>query len=98
MQGVIALFDSDDKLVLCNSRYGEIVARVVPGLLRPGIPFERIVREGAGKGLYGETEGDFERVIAKRLEDQRNLPSVRHQRNTYCPRLDITGYCPRNNH
>ncbi|MEE8499648.1 MAG: PAS domain S-box protein, partial [Kiloniellales bacterium] len=76
----IALFDRDDKLVLYNSRYGEIVDRVVPGLLQPGIPFERIVREGAGKGLYGEAEDDIERWVSQRLEDHRNLPSVRQHR------------------
>ena len=76
----IALFDGDDKLVLYNTRYDEIVSRVVPGLLRPGIPFERIEREGAGKGLYGEAEEDVERMVAQRLEDHRNLPSVRQYR------------------
>ena len=72
----IALFDRDDKLVLFNSRYSEIVGRFVPGLLQPGILFERIVREGALKGLYGEAEDDIERLVAQRLEDHRNLPSV----------------------
>jgi PAS domain S-box-containing protein len=76
----IALFDKDDKLVLYNSRYGEIVGRVVPGLLRPGIPLERIVREGARKGLYGVAEEEIERVVAQRLEDHRNLPMVRQHR------------------
>ncbi len=73
----IALFDGDDKLVLHNSRYGEIVDRVVPGLLQPGIPFERIVREAAGKGFYVEAEGGNERWVSQRLEDHRNLPSMR---------------------
>ena len=76
----IALLDSEDCLVLCNTRYREFVDRVVPGLLRPGIPFERIVREGARKGLYGESEEDIERMVAQRLEDHRNLPMVRQHR------------------
>ena len=63
-----------------NSRYGEIVDRVVPGLLQPGISFERIVREGASKGLYGEPEDGVERWVSQRLEDHRNLPSVRQHR------------------
>ncbi len=73
----IALFDREDRLVLCNSRYEEFVGRVVPGLLHTGILFERIVREGASKGLYGETEEGIERMVAQRLEDHRNLPMVR---------------------
>ncbi|MEE8455879.1 MAG: PAS domain S-box protein, partial [Limibaculum sp.] len=76
----IALFDKGDKLVLSNSRYREIVDRVVPGLLQPGIPFERIVREGARKGLYDVAEQDIERMVAQRLEDHHNLPSVRQHR------------------
>jgi PAS domain S-box-containing protein len=76
----IALFDSEDRLVLCNTRYREFVDRVVPGLLQPGILFERIVREGSAKGLYGEAEEGIERVVAQRLEDHRNLPMVRQHR------------------
>ena len=76
----IALFGRDDKLVLSNTRYREIVERVVPGLLRPGIPFERIVREGARKGLYGAIEKDIEPMVAQRLDDHRNLQMVRQHR------------------
>jgi len=73
----IALWDTEDRLVLFNENYRQRVEATVPGLLRTGIGFEEFVREGMARGLYGVNEEDQERFIQQRLEDHRNPPSSR---------------------
>ncbi len=51
-----ALWDPEDRLILCNERF----RRFYPGLydlLRPGLPFEELVREGHTRGVLTEPEG-----------------------------------------
>jgi PAS domain S-box-containing protein len=73
----IALFDVDDRLVLCNTRYRETLARLAPGVVQEGVTFEEIVRQGAQVGLYGQTDERLSEFVEKRLADHRALPSVR---------------------
>ena len=47
-----ALYDADDRLVLCNSRYREIMYPGIADVVVPGTPFETIVR-GAARARSG---------------------------------------------
>jgi len=61
-----ALWDADDRLVICNRRYREMFAYAAD-LMRPGATFESIVRATVLRGAIPEAVGCEEAWIAKRL-------------------------------
>jgi len=65
------LFDADDRLVMCNSRYREIHART-PQSLIPGRRFEEILHDVAASGEVTVPDGDTDGYILRRLERHRN--------------------------
>mgnify|MGYP002725605510 CR=1 FL=1 len=69
-----ALFDSDDRLVLCNNQYRNVNPLVME-LAVPGARFEDIVRELAKAGHYGSAVQGDEDWIKERMELHRNAPS-----------------------
>src|SRR3954454_2225794 len=61
-----ALFDAEDRLVLCNDRYRELY----PGLAdmtAPGTPFAAIVRAAAERGLVRAAAGRAEEWLQRRV-------------------------------
>jgi class 3 adenylate cyclase/HAMP domain-containing protein len=67
-----ALYDDEDRLELCNTRYQEML---YPGLGRriaPGTKFENIIRKVAESGLIPDAQGRTEEWVAERLEKHRN--------------------------
>ncbi|MEO3433665.1 PAS-domain containing protein [Inquilinus sp. CAU 1745] len=60
-----ALYDSDDRLVICNDQYRELNA-VTADLLVPGVRWEDFVREGARRGQYADAAGREEEWVAER--------------------------------
>lgn len=66
-----ALYDGEDKLVLSNSRYRELL---YAGLeeMTPGTTFEQIVRRSAEGGYIKDAEGRVEEWVAERLSRHRN--------------------------
>jgi len=74
------LFDVEDRLVVCNSRFRELY----PGLadiVVPGVAFETILRTVTERGILTDTAGRTEGWIRKRLEQHRNPggPLLHHQ-------------------
>ncbi len=65
------LFDAEDTLVLCNSRFMEILAPL-GDLVRPGASFTTLVRAAMDKGLIPAAVGDPGRWLAARLADHRD--------------------------
>lgn len=66
-----AVFDADDRLVLCNDRYKEHY----PGLadiFEPGVAFERIVRTAAARGIIDDSGERQEQWVRERLDRHRN--------------------------
>ena len=61
-----ALYDREDRLVLCNRRYRELFHRT-ESLMRPGVRFEELLRRGVELGEYPEAASDAERWLAERL-------------------------------
>lgn len=76
----IALFDADDRLVIYNQNYLRTVEVNAPGILRPGLPFEELIRQSASRGRYDVPPGELDAFVAQRLNDHRNLPSTRIHR------------------
>jgi signal transduction histidine kinase len=66
-----ALFDRDDRLVLCNSRYRDLLYPGMADVMEPGTPFETIVRRAAERGLVEEARGRVEEWVAERLASHR---------------------------
>jgi len=72
-----ALWDADERLVICNERYRKCYP-MISEMLVPGVPFEDIVRESFERGQYLVT-GSGERWIANRLENFRNPGRAQEQ-------------------
>jgi PAS domain-containing protein len=64
----IAIFDADDRLVLCNERYRAISA---PGakFLVPGARFEDLMRIGIRLGTFPAAAGNEDEWLRKRMAD-----------------------------
>ncbi|GAA0592533.1 PAS domain S-box protein [Caenispirillum bisanense] len=65
-----ALFDADDRLVLCNDRYRQMYPQLA-ALMEPGITFGAMVEEARRLGLFAQTGDDLDRWIARRLDEHR---------------------------
>ncbi len=52
-----ALYDAEDRLVLCNSRYREILYPGIADAVVPGAQFETIVRKAVKQGLVEDAKG-----------------------------------------
>jgi PAS domain S-box-containing protein len=66
----IALFGPDDRLVMSNRRYSEIF-RSVADLIKPGVPFETLIRTAAARKQNIEAIINPETWIERRLERHR---------------------------
>ncbi|MEE8211440.1 MAG: PAS-domain containing protein, partial [Acidiferrobacterales bacterium] len=66
-----ALFDKDDRLALCNSRYRELYPQLADVLVL-GTPFETIVRAVAERNLVRDPQGRVEEWFQKRMAQHRN--------------------------
>ena len=67
----IALFDADDRLVLCNSKFRELYAEVADAF-QPGASFAEILEIGAARGVITSAKGRRQQWIRERLARHRN--------------------------
>ncbi|NQV61263.1 MAG: PAS-domain containing protein, partial [Alphaproteobacteria bacterium] len=68
-----ALYDADERLVICNQPYRETLPRIAAlGLLTPGTTLEEIVRAGIKHGFTPTAYDNAEDYIATRMERFRN--------------------------
>ncbi len=65
------LYDSADRLVICNSRYKQVYAASVESIL-PGATFESILRFGIENGQYPDAKGREDEWLEERMEMHRN--------------------------
>ena len=71
LQEAFALFDADDRLVMCNGEF----RRLHPApdhFLEPGVSFEEMLRYGVESGKLVSAVGREEEHIQERLEQHRN--------------------------
>ena len=84
-----ALYDADDRLVVCNSRFKEMY--VGTGLeIKPGIPYETIVRKAAETGIVPLSPDQRDAFIAERLERHRNPKGAFEQQRSHGMWLKIS--------
>jgi class 3 adenylate cyclase/HAMP domain-containing protein len=62
-----AFYDPDDCLVLCNTRYKELLYPNTDMDIEPGTAFETIIREAAENGHIVDAEGRIDEWVAERL-------------------------------
>lgn len=74
----ICLFDHDDRYVLWNKKYSELYTDIAQHL-RPGIPFEDILRISLASGEMSEIADDEELWLKQRLEKFRQSASQEEQ-------------------
>lgn len=65
-----ALFDADDRLVLCNERYRTIYRESAPAI-RPGVAFIDVLRYGLAHGQYPQAAGREDAWLAERVQAHR---------------------------
>jgi diguanylate cyclase (GGDEF)-like protein len=73
-----ALFDADDRLVVCNARFRELYAASAPAVTI-GARFEDILRYGLARGQYPQAVGREEEWLAERLHRHLNPGSPQLQ-------------------
>ncbi len=74
-----ALYDPDDRLVLCNSRYRELYSGL--GIdVAPGVRHEDIVRAAAASGAIAEAKDRIEEWIAERVKQRHGGGVIIQQR------------------
>ena len=62
MSDGFVMWDADDRLVTCNSKYLELYEKSAP-FLRPGADFMTVMRKGAENGQYPQAEHDLESFL-----------------------------------
>ncbi|MEE8189570.1 MAG: response regulator [Kiloniellales bacterium] len=67
-----ALFDPEDRMILCNNRYRDLLYPGMQDLVQPGKAFEETLRSAAEKGLIHDAKGRVDEWVAERLERHRN--------------------------
>ncbi len=67
-----ALFDRDDRLVLCNSHYRNLFTGI-EDILQPGVAYESLIRTAADRGVWHGVEEHKEQWVAERLDAHRRL-------------------------
>lgn len=72
-------FDPEDRLVICNTRYQELLYQDTDRTIEPGTSFETIIRSAAENGRIVEAEGRIEEWIAERLVLHQNPGEPRIQ-------------------
>jgi adenylate cyclase len=74
-----AFYDTQDCLVICNSRYRELLYPGTDLPIEPGMEFAAIVRRAAENGLITDAEGRIEEWVAERVNMHRNPGKPRLQ-------------------
>jgi PAS domain S-box-containing protein len=75
-----SLYDPDDRLVLCNRKYGELLYSGADASVEPGSSFEAIIRGAAENGLIQDARGNVEEWVTGRIESHRNPGGTHLQR------------------
>jgi adenylate cyclase len=73
-----ALYDAEDRLVICNSRYRDMYGGLDIQIV-PGTSYETIVRTAAAAGLIPSAAGRIEAWLADRIERHRHPTSAFEQ-------------------
>ncbi len=76
-----SLFDSEDRLVVSNTRYRELLYPDAEDAAEQGTPFETIIRKAAEKGYIEDAKGRIDEWLSERLARHRDPggPQLQHR-------------------
>ncbi len=74
----MAFYDAEDRLVLWNQRYEELIPELSPAL-RVGATFREIIELGLAQDLYSDARGRQAEWFQDRLESRQALTTTREQ-------------------
>jgi diguanylate cyclase (GGDEF)-like protein/PAS domain S-box-containing protein len=74
-----ALWDAEDKLVMCNENYRELYP-TLGDVIVPGVAFEEFIRAVYDRGVQSRPEGDLEKAIQERVIGHRTSVSAFEQK------------------
>lgn len=76
MSDGFVMFDADDRLIACNSRYKDFYKISAP-FIQPGTTFDEIMREGAKRGQYPQAGEDIDAFVTEsKIFHLGNQPSM----------------------
>ncbi|MES0826122.1 response regulator [Ruegeria sp. SCP11] len=67
-----AFYDANEKLVLCNNRYKELLYPEIEVTIEPGMSFETIIRSSAKVGLIVSAQDRIDEWVEERIASHRN--------------------------
>ncbi|WP_170766388.1 response regulator [Ruegeria lacuscaerulensis] len=67
-----AFYDANEKLVLCNNRYKELLYPEIEVTIEPGMSFETIIRSSAKVGLIVNAQDRIDEWVEERIASHRN--------------------------
>lgn len=67
-----AFYDAQERLVICNTRYKELLYPGTEVTIEPGMKFEAIIRRAAENGLIPSAKGRIDEWVTERLGTHRN--------------------------
>ena len=73
-----ALFDVDDRIVICNTRYREYFPKIAD-MVTPGTPFIDIIQTARDRGLFPESGDDPDGWLEALLEKRAAASGIREQ-------------------
>ena len=78
-----SLYDREDRLVICNSKYQELLRPEVGELIVEGSSFESIVRKAAKNGLIVDAIGRIDDWVSARLQEHSDpgKPHLQHRKD-----------------
>lgn len=76
------IFDVQDRFVMCNAAYERLYS-IVAEELKPGTPFEAILRTGLGRSPVKRNDAEREAWIARRVAEHRNPPAQPMERQLW---------------
>jgi signal transduction histidine kinase/DNA-binding response OmpR family regulator len=77
-----SLYDPDDRLIVCNSRYSDLLYPGLSNVTIAGRSFEEVVRYSAERGLIQDAEGRIEDWVAERIAQHHNPGETHVQRRS----------------
>jgi GAF domain-containing protein/PAS domain-containing protein len=88
-----SLYDSEDRLVLFNDKYREILAGPADkNTVSQGVEFETVIRAAAGRGRFVEAVGREEEWVTEQVERHHNPHGVFEQQHVDGRWLQINEY------
>ncbi|RWJ04881.1 MAG: hypothetical protein EOR25_30000 [Mesorhizobium sp.] len=87
-----SLYDADDRLVLCNRRYRELLYPGIEDTVVSGTPFEQIIRGAAERGLIADAIGRVDAWVEERLERHRKPSDPHMQRRSHGRWIQVSEY------